>query len=141
LASTPPTAAADAVPLDVLFGDLDLFGLWALDCRRQPTPANPHFRIGTPDPGIVEEVHDHGPQFGANRYRIVSAQRSGEDLLDVVAVFQPGTAAEERQTLVFQIGRGTRRTLFNQPEGAAVRVKDGVVVATGRNTPMMRKCA
>ncbi len=140
LVSMTPSAAADPVPIDTVFTDMGLFGHWALDCGRPPTSANPHVRIATPQPGEVEEIHDHGPEFSANHYRILSAERIGEDRLQVTAIFQPGTDVSQLQTLAFQVGRGTRRTLFNQPDGAAVRVRDGIVVGSGRKTPLLRKC-
>ena len=30
--------------------------------------------------------------------------------------------------------------MFNQPEGGAVRVKDGIALARGGKTPVLRKC-
>ena len=48
--------------------------------------------------------------------------------LSVEVIFQPGTEAEERQKLVFLVRDGTRRTMFNQPDGGAVRVKDGIAL-------------
>ena len=55
-------------------------------------------------------------------------------------IFQPGTETEERQKLVFPVRDGTRRTLFNQPEDGPVRVKDGVALAHGTKTPVLKKC-
>ncbi len=133
-------SAADPVPMEAVFTEMGLFGHWALDCAGPPSLANPHVRIATPEPGEVEEVHEHGLEFSANRYRILSAERVGEDRLQITAIFQPGTDTSQLQTLAFQVGRGTRRTLFNQPDGAAVRVRDGVVVANGRRTPLLKKC-
>jgi hypothetical protein len=58
----------------------------------------------------------------------------------VEVIFQPGRELEEHQKLVFQIQNGTRRTIFNQPEGGAVRVKDGIALAHGMKTPVLKKC-
>jgi len=41
---------------------------------------------------------------------------------------------------VFRVREGTRRTLFNQPDGGAVRVKDGIALAHGSKTPVLNKC-
>ena len=30
--------------------------------------------------------------------------------------------------------------MFNQPEGGAVRVKDGIAIGHGVKTPLLRKC-
>ena len=90
--------------------------------------------------GLVLESHDLGPDYTRNRYSVVSAQRLSAEQLAVAAIFQPGTDAEERQKLVFLIRNNTRRTLFNQPDGGAVRVKDGIALAFGSKTPVLHKC-
>jgi hypothetical protein len=35
---------------------------------------------------------------------------------------------------------GTRRTVFNQPEGGPARVRNGRVIAFGTKTPVLTKC-
>jgi hypothetical protein len=70
----------------------------------------------------------------------VSAERLSADELAVEGIFQPGTETEERERLVFLVRKDTRRTMFNQPEGGPVRVKDGVVLARGSKTPVLNKC-
>jgi hypothetical protein len=60
--------------------------------------------------------------------------------LSVNVIFQPGTEVEERQKLVFAVRGNTRRTLFNQTNGGAVRVKDGIALARGSKTPLLQKC-
>jgi hypothetical protein len=58
----------------------------------------------------------------------------------VQVIFQPGTTVEERQKLIFLVNNNTRRTIFNESDAGAVRVKDGVAVARGSKTPLLRKC-
>jgi hypothetical protein len=60
--------------------------------------------------------------------------------LSVEVIFRPGAQNEERQKLVFLIRNGTRRTMFNQPDGGEVRVKDGVALAHRIRTPVLKKC-
>jgi hypothetical protein len=60
--------------------------------------------------------------------------------VSVQVIFQPGTQVEERQKLVFAVNNNTRRTMFNQSDAGAIRVKDGVAVARGSKTPLLRKC-
>jgi hypothetical protein len=55
-------------------------------------------------------------------------------------IFQPGTQVEERQKLVFSVHDNTRRTMFNEGDGGTVRVKDGIAIARGSRTPLLRKC-
>jgi hypothetical protein len=133
-------AAAQPAPVDVLFQQFGLFGVWAPDCQQAAAPANPHVSITTPGPGLVLEEHDLGPDYAINHYRLVSAERLTDEQLSVVVVFQSGTEAEERQKLVFLVRKGTRRTMFNQADGGEVRVKDGIVLAFDRETPVLNKC-
>jgi len=139
-AATAMPAAVQAAPVDALFHEFGLFGTWAADCGAPASPANPHVSISEPSPGLVLESHDLGPDYTINRYSILSAERLSAEQLSVEVIFQPGTAAEERQTLTFLVRKGTRRTMFNQAEGGPVRVKDGIALARGSKTPVLKKC-
>jgi hypothetical protein len=131
---------AQAASVEELFHQFDLFGTWAFNCALDAAPDNPHVRISTSVPGEAIEEQELGASYAINRYNLVAAERLSEDRLSVEAVFQPGTETQERQKLVFQVRKGTRRTLFNQTEGGAVRVKDGVVAGHGSKTPLLKKC-
>lgn len=135
-----PAAKSEPDTLEDLFKQLDLFGAWASDCTRGPSPANPHVSITAPSEGLVVEMHDIGPGYAANQYSVLSAQQMSGNRVQVDMLFQPGTQIEERQTLVFLVRAGTRRTLFNQPQAGEPRVKDGVVVGRGIKTPTLKKC-
>jgi hypothetical protein len=137
LTATP--VAADTSVED-LFQQFGLFGDWATDCKQPATPGNPHVSIFTPNAGLVLESHDLGPDYAVNRYSVLSAARLSDTRLAVHVIFQPGTDNEERQTLEFFIREGTRRTMFNQPDGGAVRVKNGVALAHNIKTPVLNKC-
>jgi hypothetical protein len=139
-AATIIVSAAKATAVDDLFREFGLYGTWARDCAQAASPANPHVSITTPSPGRVLEDHDLGPDFAINHYGILSAERVSGTRLSVKVIFQPGSEAVERQTLVFRILDGTRRTMFNQPDGGPVRVKDGMVVGHGLKTPVLHKC-
>jgi hypothetical protein len=60
--------------------------------------------------------------------------------VSVQVIFQPGTTVEERQKLVFSVNNKTRRTIFNQSDAGAIRVKDGVAIERGSKTPLLQKC-
>ena len=137
---TAATVAAESPTVEELFREFGLFGMWASDCKQPATPANPHVSIFMPSPGLVLEDHDIGAEFARNRYSVLSAERVSETRLSVDIIFQPGKPDEERQKLVFEIRDGTRRTMFNQPDGGPVRVKDGIALARGSKTPMLMKC-
>jgi hypothetical protein len=132
--------AAGAASLEELFQQFGLFGTWATDCDKPATPANPRVSITMPSAGLVLEDHNLGPDFAVNRYSVVSAERMSATSLSVDVIFQPGTEVEERQKLVFSVRDNTRRTIFNQTNGGAVRVKDGIALARGSKTPLLRKC-
>jgi len=139
-AATVMPDAAKAASTEELFQEFGLFGIWAADCQQAASPANPHVSITSPSAGLVLENHDIGPVYAINRYSVLAAERLSAERLSVDVIFQPGAEGEERQKLVFRIRDGTRRTLFNQPDGGAARVKDGVAVANRGRTPLLRKC-
>jgi hypothetical protein len=139
-AASAMPAAAQTAPVDALFQQFGLLGTWAADCRQLASPANPHVSITTPSPGLVLEDHNLGENFAVNHYSVLAATRISAERLSVNVIFQPGTEIEERQTLVFLVRQGTRRTMFNQPDGGAVRVKDGISLAHGSKTPVLKKC-
>lgn len=133
-------AGAQTAAVDALFRQFGLFGAWASDCGAPASPGNPHVSIAEPSPGLVLESHDLGPNYTINRYTMVSAERLSAEQLSVEAMFQLESGGEERQKLVFLVRKSTRRTMFNQADGGAVRVKDGVVIARGIKTPVLKKC-
>lgn len=138
LAKTVATVSDNSV--EALFRRFDLFGTWAADCSQKPTPANPHVSVSNPSPGLVLEDHDLGGGYAVNRYSVLSAQALSPTRLSVEVIFQPGKEGEERQKLILQIRDNTRRTLFNQPDGGAVRVRDGIALASRTRTPVLKKC-
>jgi hypothetical protein len=131
---------AIAASVEEVFLEFDLFGTWATDCNSPATPANPHVTITMPSAGLVLEDHNLGPDFAVNRYSVLSAEQLSQTGVSVQVIFQPGTEVEERQKLIFAVTNHTRRTMFNQSDSGVVRVKDGVAVARGSKTPMLRKC-
>ena len=133
-------AVAAHLSIEEVFQQFGLLGDWAADCKQPASPANPHVSITAPSPGLVLENHDLGPDYATNRYSVLSAERLSATQLAVEVIFQPGREDEERQKLIFLIHGHTRRTLFNQPDGGAVRVKDGIALAHGTKTPLLRKC-
>lgn len=138
LVALPEMATATSV--EKVFQEFGLFGTWAIDCASPATPGNPHVSISTPSAGLVLEDHDLGPDFAVNRYSVLSAEPVSETSVSVQVIFQPGTEVEERQKLIFSVNNNTRRTIFNQNDAGAIRVKDGIAVARGSKTPLLRKC-
>ena len=134
-------ASAPAMPSAVdLFRQFGLFGTWAVDCKAAASPGNPHVTNSSPSPSEIIQEHDLGKDNTVNRYSIIAAQKVSDTEIAVQVVFQPGKEEEERQRLVWAVHDGTLRTLFNQPQGGPVRVKDGVVAGYGIQTPLLHKC-
>jgi hypothetical protein len=136
------SAAAAAQPLttEELFNQFGLFGTWAVDCQRDSAPDNPRVSITMLSPGVILEDHNLGTNSSVNRYSVMSAEKLSDTRLAVQVIFQPGQETEERQRLVWAVRDRTRRTLFTQPQDGPVRVKDGVAVAYGVATPLLKKC-
>jgi hypothetical protein len=133
MSAAKPTAAE-------LFHEFGLLGTWAVDCRRPAAPDNPHVSDVAPSPDLVLERQDLGAGNAVNRYRVLAVKRLSATRLQLQVIFEPGSEGAERQRLVLVVRDGTRRTMFNQPEDGPVRVKDGVVLAFGVKTPLLRKC-
>lgn len=133
-------SAACATPVEDVFRDFGMFGTWAVDCSQPPSPANPRVTDVMESSGSVSENQDLGPDFAVNRYSVVAAERASREHMAIEVIFQPGTEHEQRQKLTLLIRKNTRRTMFNQPEGEAARVKDGVALARGIKTPVLKKC-
>jgi hypothetical protein len=131
---------ANAASVEEVFQEFGLLGTWAADCSSPATPRNPHVSITVPSAGLVLEDHDLGPEFAVNRYSVLSAEPVSQTSVSVQVIFQPGTTVEERQKLVFSVNNKTRRTIFNQSDAGAIRVKDGVAIERGSKTPLLQKC-
>ena len=136
LLGNPATAQNET---EALFHQFGLFGTWAPSCTEPASPHNLHVTVGIQSGQIVEN-HDIGVTGVVNRYRIVSARRLSATTLEVEVVFQPDTDLEEQQRLEWLVGDGTRRTMFSQPRRGRPVVKDGIALAFGVQTPVLRKC-
>lgn len=144
LKETPKSPALDTgakvSAVEKLFQSFGLFGTFAADCGRPAAPDNPHVTVSAPGGGLVLENNDLGAGYAANRYSVLDGRRLSADRLEVTVLFRPGAEGEERQTLVFLVRNGTRRTMFNRVEGGAARVRDGVVLSRGIKTSVLKRC-
>ncbi len=130
----PPVAPAD------VFRALGLFGTWAVDCGRPASPQNAYVSDFVDANGTVVEDHHLGAKYAVNHYRVLSAIRLSSTKVSLDVMFRPGDESGERQKLVMRVTDGHRRTLFNQPAGGEVRVKNGMVLGAGIATPTLVKC-
>ena len=135
-----PTHSSPTSDVSALFKDYGLFGTWAVDCNAEASPENPHVTVSEPEPGNVVERHDLGSRYATNAYRMLDAHRVSATRIAVEVLLQPGTEAEQKQELVLSVSDHRRRTIFTQIEGGAVRVRNGVVVGYGVQTPRLTRC-
>jgi hypothetical protein len=135
-----PAAAQEKPSVAALFKDYGLIGTWAVDCKANASPENPHVSVGQDDEGNIVERHDLGGDYRVNAYRMLAAKRVSQTEVSVQALFDPGTEDEQKQDLTFAVRDSTRRTIFTRVEGGPVRVKNGVAVGYGAKTPKLKKC-
>jgi hypothetical protein len=140
LSMTLAAAAAPAATPANVFRAFGLFGTWAVDCGRPASPQNPYVSDFLEDNGAVVEEHHLGTDYAVNHYHVLSAKGLSATKVALEVVFRPGSEAGHHQKLVMRVANGHRRTLFNQPQGDKVRVKDGVVLGLGVKTPTLTKC-
>jgi len=143
--ATPIAPAISPLPTsdnsaESVLRDVGMFGTWASDCQRPASLDNPHVIVSSPGGGVVLETSDVGPDYAANRYSVLTARRLSASQVEVGVIFRPGVPGEERQTLVLEMGKGTRRTMINRIEGGEIRVRHGVVLSSGVKTPVLKKC-
>lgn len=134
------SGGAQAANVQDLFQQFGLYGDWAVDCSHAATRENSRIKVVKSNDGLVSEDSDQGPDYEHNHYTDVSAERLSDTQLSVQVIFEPGTRSEQRQTLIYLVHDGTWRTMFNQPQGGAVLVKDGIMVGSGNPTPVLNKC-
>ncbi|HZD89231.1 MAG TPA: hypothetical protein VE224_03980 [Pseudolabrys sp.] len=132
-ASAEPAAAG-------VFQRFNLLGTWAVDCRKPASPQNPFVSDMLQDGGAVVEEQHLGPDYAVNHYRVMAAEALSDKRVSLTVMFHPGTDDAQQQRLVVHVWDSHRRTLFNQPEGEAVLVNNGVVVGAGFKTPTLTKC-
>lgn len=132
-AAEPPTTVA-------VFEQFGLFGTWAVDCGRPASPSNPYVSDVLRGNDAVVEEHHLGADYAVNHYHVLSATRLSATQVALEVMFRPRSEAAQRQKLIMHVRDGQRRTLFNQPQGGTVRVKDGIALAVGVKTPTLRKC-
>ena len=134
-------AAAQQPSVTELFDQFGLFGVWAINCDREPALDNPRVTVLRPSSaGPVIENDDAGPGTYVNHYTIVSAKRLDDDTLSVRVLYRPGTRQQQLQDQVWRVRDNSRRTLFNKPKGERARVKDGIIVGSGTETPVLHRC-
>ncbi len=133
LAGAVPVQAQEAAGILNAFG---LFGSWAVECGAPPSPGNVVQTVGWTGREPVESSETIGTGAAANRYRVISARMPDATTL-VMQVLLNGRFTEN--LTIAKYGNDAIRTMTNQTWDGFL-VQNGVVLASGRPTPWLRRC-
>ena len=128
---------ARAEPVGDTLQAFEFFGRWAPDCSRPPALDNSWREVEILPSGDVRFVERLGTEYQPNVYVVMNATRTGSDSIVLRIELNDTTL----QDLTMTRKDGKIRTLINVPvlTGKPV-VKDGRIVANGRETPWLTQC-
>jgi hypothetical protein len=119
--------------------DFHMLGLWAVDCHRQPAPRNEHATFTKANADEVQLVNDFGVDYDNMVYRIVAAQRIGNDRVSLRQVL--ATDGKVVLDVVLWKVNDKLRTWSSRVSDGSALVVDGVVSSTnGHKTPWIGRC-
>ena len=129
-----PTSQASTVMQD--FG---LTGKWAVDCSQPPSGNNPHVSF-TVREGQTRRTTDAGPSLRQGSVVIVDAKRLDRSTIVVREQSDSPGVPTVDITIIRDDGR-TRSLASQRVDDGSFLVKDGIVIASGRETPWLSRCA
>lgn len=129
-------AAVQAQQTAGVLNAFGLFGDWAVQCGAPASPGNVVRAVTWTGREPVEYSETIGMGAAANRYRVISAQMPDATTLVMQVLFN-GRLTEN--LTITKYGNDAIRTTSNQAWDGFL-VQNGVIVATGRSTPWLRKC-
>jgi hypothetical protein len=119
--------------------DFHLLGVWAIDCYRNPAPRNEHATFTKTNADEIQLVNDFGVDYDNMVYRVVAAQRVGDDRLSLRQVLT--TDGKIVLDVVLWKINDRLRTWSSRVSDGTILVADGVVSATnGHQTPWIGRC-
>ena len=127
--------AATAAPVAETIEQFGFSGTWASDCDKPPAPDNIRRTVSTSARGDVEFVERFGDTYDPNVYEMSAARLSGKNTL--ILTVQLG---DTQQELTIRKSGDRLRTMRNRASDGTIRVKDGIVVATGKSTLWLTRC-
>ncbi len=127
---------AQAQPAAGILNAFGFFGSWAVQCGAPPSPANVVLSVTWTGREPVEYSETPAPGRVGNRYRVVSAQMPNATTL--LLQVQLNDRDFENLTIA-RYGDSAIRTMANQTSRGFL-VQNGVVLASGQQTPWLRKC-
>ena len=135
IAAAAPALAAGQ-PVAGTLNAFGFFGTWAVHCGAPPAPANIVETVGWSGHEPVEFTATVVPGAAGNRYRVVSAEMPNPTTLFLQVELNDQRA---ESLAIVKSGNERIRTMTNRTSQGFL-VKDGVVVAIGRETPWLQKC-
>jgi hypothetical protein len=119
--------------------EFGLFGTWAGDCYRPPSPANEFSVFSLTSSGAVELQNDFGTNYGDMIYKVIDVKRVGESRLSLRQML----TNDDRVVLDTVILRETDRirTWSSHLTDGSALVEDGAVpAANGQVTGWKNRC-
>jgi hypothetical protein len=129
-------ASAQGQAVSGVLASFGFFGTWAMQCGAPPAPTNVVQTVTWTGREPVEFTATASPGSAGNHYRVVTAQMPSATTL-IMQVQLNGYSFEN--LTITKYGTDRIRTMTNQTSQGLL-VRDGVVVASGRQTPWLQKC-
>jgi hypothetical protein len=128
-------APAQAQSARGVLAEFGFRGEWSADCGQPPGPDNSR-RVISGSRRSVKFVENLGEDYRPNEYVVVAARRIGRDTVTIQAELNGENVQE---LTIVRDGRRMRTTANVAADGKSL-VKDGVVVASKRETPWLSRC-
>jgi hypothetical protein len=135
-AAIASTAIVETQTVVSTLEEIGFFGIWAIRCGESAGLDNivrSAFVSAAGEPGFSEDL---GADLPENAYRILAAQRDGENQI----VLDIELNVQMKQRLVMVVDNDRIRTLSNTLPDNRELVRNGVVVASGTRTPWLSRC-
>ena len=119
--------------------EFGLLGIWADDCRSDPSPSNQYASFSVSSRGNIQLHNDFGPDYGEMLYRIVDAKPVGRSRISLRQLL----TTDDQIALDVVMLRSNDRIRVWSSRGAdgAEYVRGGMIpAANNRETSWMQRC-
>ena len=119
--------------------EFGLLGIWADDCRSDPSPSNQYASFSVTSRGNIQLHNDFGPDYGDMLYRIVDAKPIGRFRISLRQLLT--TDDQVALDIVMLKSNDRIRVWSSRGADGSEYVKDGMVPAVNnRETSWMQRC-
>jgi len=145
LATIWPLPPAVAGSVAETMAGAGLLGSWAVDCAARPAPANPHLEFAAGKEGDVIRHLTFGPGTSELTAAVRSVERQGNDTVHLREVYTAGVGSAEIGSSYEEWGilapdHRHYRSVGSIGAGGHEYLKNGIVVASGKESVWMTKC-